>query len=83
MLTHLSQFGNSPCFHNFKMFALRVIFVLFLFGNGFCKANSDLEACEKRVAQCEALKDTTISSLEALIGELKGPLGKFSLLSSL
>ena len=50
------------------MFALYVIFVVFLFGNGFCQANSDLEACEKRVAQCEALK---------------GPLGKFSLLSSL
>ena len=68
---------------SFKMFALCVILVVFLFGNGFCQANSDLEACEKRVAQLEALKDTTISSLEALIGELKGPLGKFSLLSSL
>ena len=65
------------------MFALCVIFVVFLFGNGFCQANSDLEACEKRVAQLEALKDTTISSLEALLGELKGPLGEFSLLSSL
>ena len=51
------------------MFALCVIFVVFLFGNGFCQANSDLEACEKRVAQCEALKDTTA--------------GKFRLLSSL
>ena len=62
------------------MFALRVIFVVFFFGNGFCQSNSDLEACEKRVAQC----DTTISSLEALIGELKNPsAGKFLLLSSL
>ena len=54
------------------MFALRVIFVVFLFGNGFCQANSDLEACEKKVAQ-----------LETIIGGLKGPFGKFSLRSSL
>ena len=56
------------------MFAVRVIFVVFLFGNGFWQTNGDLEleACEKRVAQ-----------LEALIGGLKGPFGKFSLLSSL
>ena len=54
------------------MFAVRVIFVVFLFGNGFCQANSDLEACEKKVAQ-----------LETIIGGLKGPFGKFSLRSSL
>jgi hypothetical protein len=54
------------------MFALCVIFVVFLFGNGFCQVNSDLEACGKRVTQ-----------LEALIDELKGSCGKFSLLSSL
>ena len=53
------------------MFALGVIFVVFLFGNGFCQA-AELEACGKRVTQ-----------LEALIDELKGSCGKFSLLSSL
>ena len=61
----------SPCFYVFKMFfkmlAVRVIFLVFLFGNGFCQANGDLEACEKRVTQ-----------LETLIGGLKGPFGKFS-----
>ena len=62
----------SPCFYFFKMFAVCVIFVVFLFGNGFCQANGDLEACEKRVAQ-----------LEAIIGGLKGPFGKYSLPSSL
>ena len=51
------------------MFALRVIFVVFLFGNGFCQANSDLEACEKRVAQLEAICP----------GKLKEPFGKYSL----
>ena len=49
------------------MLAVRVIFLVFLFGNGFCQANGDLEACEKRVTQ-----------LETLIGGLKGPFGKFS-----
>ena len=62
----------SPCFYVFKMFAVCVIFVVFLFGNGFCQANGDLEACEKRVAQ-----------LETIIGGLKGPFGKYSLRSSL
>ena len=36
------------------MFAFRVIFVVFLFGNAFCQGNCDLEALEKRVAQLEA-----------------------------
>ena len=51
------------------MFAVRVIFVIFLFGNGFCQDNGALEALEKRVAK-----------LEALYGNrFKGPFGKFSL----
>ena len=62
----------SPCLYVFKMFAVRVIFVVFLFANGFCQANGDLEACEKRVAQ-----------LETIIGGLKGPFGKYSLPFSL
>ena len=51
------------------MFAVRVIFVVFLFGNAFCQGNWDLEALEKREAQLEA---------KFPIG-YKGPFGKFSL----
>ena len=51
------------------MFAVRVIFVIFLFGNGFCQDNGALEALEKRVAKLEALYGN----------EFKGPFGKFSL----
>ena len=72
LLQHLSQYGNSPCFYIFKMFAVRIIFLIFLFGNGFCQDNGALEALEKRVAK-----------LEALLGNgFKGPFGKFSLSSS-
>ena len=53
------------------MFAVRAILVIALFGNSFCQANGDLEACEKRVTQ-----------LEALLDGLKGHFGKFSLSSS-
>ena len=53
------------------MFAVRVIFLIFLFGNGFCQDNGALEALEKRVAK-----------LEALLGNgFKGPFGIFSLSS--
>ena len=57
----------SPYFYVIKMFAVHLIFLVFLLGNSFCQANGDLEACEKRVTQ-----------LETLIGGLKGPFGKFS-----
>ena len=53
------------------MFAVRAILVIALFSNSFCQVNGDLESCEKRVAQ-----------LEALISGLKGPFGKFLFSSS-
>ena len=52
------------------MFAVRIVLVIFLFGNGFCQDNSALEALEKRVAQLEALVHRN---------GFKGPFGKFLL----